>query len=343
MTPMAKKTILLTGATGYIGSHTWCELIAAGFDVVGLDNLCNSTAAVVDRVKKITGTSPRFVEGDARDAALLDNLFARDKIDAAIHFAALKAVGDSVRDPLLYYNNNVNSMLVLADVMRRHAARTLVFSSSATVYGEPHRVQITEDFPLTPANPYGRTKLMCEQVLRDLEISDPAWRVGYLRYFNPVGAHPSGLIGEDPSGVPNNLMPYIAQVAIGKRANLQVFGADYPTADGTGVRDYIHVMDLAQGHVVALEHLFGQAPSFTVNLGTGQGYSVFDVIKAYERACGKRIPYQVVARRPGDVPAYYADPALAASLLGWRTKLDLDAMCADSWRWQQMNPEGYAE
>jgi UDP-glucose 4-epimerase len=334
-------TVLLTGATGYIGSHTWCVLLEAGYQVIGLDDLSNSVAEVVARIGRIANAAPRFVRGDVRDAALLDALFGAEPIDAAIHFAAKKAVGESVADPLAYYDTNLGGLVALAQAMRRHGARHLVFSSSATVYGEPHAVPITEDFPLSDTNPYGQTKLMSEQILRDLERSDASWRIAYLRYFNPVGAHPSGLIGEDPRGTPNNLMPYVAQVAIGKRDRLQVYGGDYPTPDGTGVRDYIHVMDLARGHVAALARLAGGGDSFTVNLGTGRGYSVLDVIKAYAKASARPIPFEIVARRPGDVAACYADPARAARLLGWRAQRGLDQMCADSWRWQSLNPDGF--
>ena len=338
-----KKTILVTGATGYIGSHTWCALLAAGFDVVGVDNLCNSVTEAVERVAEITQTQPCFVEGDVRDFAQLCKVFSKYKIDAVIHFAALKAVGESVDKPLAYYDTNLNGLLTLSRVMAVHGVKNLVFSSSATVYGDPHRVPIKENFPLSAANPYGQTKLMGEQILRDLERADNGWRIGYLRYFNPVGAHESGLIGEDPRGVPNNLMPFVAQVAIGKLDKVRVYGGDYPTDDGTGVRDYIHVMDLARGHVVALSQLFNGGPSFTVNLGTGRGYSVLDVIHAYEKASGRAIPYEIVARRPGDIAACYADVSLAASKLDWRATRGLDEMCADSWRWQQMNPHGFLD
>lgn len=338
-----KKRILLTGATGYIGSHTWCTLLANGYDVIGLDNLCNSTTKVVSRIAKITQTQPCFIEGDVRDAALLNNIFTQYKIDAAVHFAALKAVGESMQNPLMYYDNNLSGLLTLTKIMSQHNVKTLVFSSSATVYGNPHSVPIREDFSLSATNPYGQTKLMSEQILRDLEISDKSWRIGYLRYFNPVGAHKSGLIGEDPSGTPNNLMPYVAQVAIGRLNKLSVYGDDYPTHDGTGVRDYIHVMDLAQGHVMALLYLFDNKASFTVNLGTGHGYSVLDVVNAYKKACGRSIPYEVVARRPGDIASYYADPSLAAQILGWRATSGIDSMCVDSWRWQTMNPNGFTD
>ncbi len=335
-------TLLLTGATGYIASHTWVALLAAGYHVVGLDNLSNSNRAVVERIATISGQTPDFVEGDVRDRALLDRLFAERKIGGAIHFAALKAVGESVTQPLAYYDNNLNGLLTLCAAMQAADVKTLVFSSSATVYGNPHTVPIREEFPLSATNPYGQTKLMGEQILRDLERADPHWRIGYLRYFNPVGAHESGLIGEDPGGVPNNLMPYVAQVAAGRRERLMVFGGDYPTPDGTGVRDYIHVCDLADGHLAALRYLNERGEGMTVNLGTGRGYSVLEVVQAYRRASGKPIPYEIVARRPGDIASCYADPALAQRLLGWQARHDLDRMCADSWRWQSMNPLGFA-
>lgn len=335
-------TLLLTGATGYIASHTWVALLAAGYDVVGLDNLSNSSRVVVERIAAISGKTPEFVEGDVRDRALLDRLFAERKIGGAIHFAALKAVGESVAQPLAYYDNNLNGLLTLCAAMQAARVKTLVFSSSATVYGNPHTVPIREEFPLSATNPYGQTKLMGEQILRDLERADPHWRIAYLRYFNPVGAHESGLIGEDPGGVPNNLMPYVAQVAAGRRERLMVFGGDYPTGDGTGVRDYIHVCDLADGHLAALRYLNERGEGMTVNLGTGRGYSVLEVVEAYRRASGKPIPYEIVARRPGDIASCYADPALAQRLLGWQARHDLDRMCADSWRWQSMNPLGFA-
>lgn len=336
------ETLLLTGATGYIASHTWVALHQAGYNVVGIDNLCNSNRAVVERLTQITGTTPNFVEGDVRDRALLDQLFAEHKISGAIHFAALKAVGESVSKPIEYYSNNLNGLLTLCAAMQSANVKQLVFSSSATVYGNPHAVPILEDFPLSATNPYGQTKLMGEQILRDIEISDVSWRIGYLRYFNPVGAHESGLIGEDPGGIPNNLMPYVAQVAGGRRQKLSVYGGDYPTVDGTGVRDYIHVCDLADGHVAALKYLREQPRGMTVNLGTGRGYSVLEVVKAYERASGRPVPYEIVARRPGDIASCYADPALARELLGWRAQHDIDRMCEDSWRWQSMNPNGFA-
>ena len=338
-----KKTILLTGATGYIGSHTWCALLDAGYDVVGLDNLCNSSAEVVGRVAEISQTKPCFVEGDVRDSALLCAVFSRHKIDAVVHFAALKSVGESVENPLAYYDANLSGLLTLSKVMALHIVKNMVFSSSATVYGDPHMVPIKENFPLSAANPYGQTKLMSEQILQDLERSDDYWRIAYLRYFNPVGAHESGLIGEDPRGVPNNLMPFVAQVAIGKLDKLRVYGGDYPTNDGTGVRDYIHVMDLAQGHVAALSQLFNGGLSFTVNLGAGRGYSVLDVIRAYEKVSGRVIAYEIVARRPGDIAVCYADPMLAAEILDWHATRGIDEMCADSWNWQQMTPNGFSD
>ncbi len=335
------ETLLLTGATGYIASHTWVALLEAGYDVIGLDNLCNSNRVVVERLATITGKTPHFIEGDVRDRALLDRLFAQHRIAGVIHFAALKAVGESVNQPLAYYDNNLNGLLTLCAAMNAAGVRQLVFSSSATVYGNPHAVPILEDFPLSATNPYGQTKLMGEQILRDLEVSDPTWRIAHLRYFNPVGAHDSGLIGEDPGGVPNNLMPYVAQVAGGRRETLRVFGGDYPTPDGTGVRDYIHVCDLADGHLAALVYLRDRGQGMTVNLGTGRGYSVLEVIQAYERASVRPVPYEIVARRPGDIASCYADPALAQTLLGWRARHDIARMCEDSWRWQSMNPNGF--
>ena len=338
-----KKTIILTGATGYIGSHTWCALIEAGYNVIGLDNFCNSSVEVIGRISAITQEKLIFIEGDVRDKSLLDSIFLKNKIDAVIHFAALKAVGESVEKPLTYYDANLNGLLNLCMVMAQHSVKTLVFSSSATVYGDPESVPIKEDSALRTTSPYGQTKLMSEQILRDLEYSDRDWKIGYLRYFNPVGAHESGLIGENPRGVPNNLMPYVAQVAVGKLDKLRIYGGDYPTPDGTGIRDYIHVMDLAEGHVSALSHLLDEGPdnaSFTINLGAGRGISVLEVIHAYEKACGRPIPYEIVARRLGDVAAYYADPALAAEILDWRATRGLDIICRDSWRWQNMNPNG---
>jgi UDP-glucose 4-epimerase len=335
-------TILLTGATGYIASHTWLALQAAGLRVVGVDNFANSSPEVLRRLQRLSGVEPDFVQASVCDAAAVDALFARQRIDAVVHFAAHKAVGESVAQPLAYYANNVGGLVTVCAAMQRHGVRRFVFSSSATVYGDPATLPIGEDFPLSATNPYGRTKLIGEQVLADLGVADPNWQSACLRYFNPVGAHASGLIGEDPRDVPNNLMPYVAQVAVGRRAKLQVYGGDYPTADGTGVRDYIHVVDLAEGHVAALQRLLDAPGSFTVNLGTGRGHSVLEVVRAYEQACGRPIPYDIVARRPGDVAACWADPARAAELLGWRARLDLARMCADSWRWQQRNPDGYA-
>jgi UDP-glucose 4-epimerase len=339
--PIKNQTILVTGGAGYIGSHTVVQLIEAGYQVVILDNLCNSKAEVINRIETITGTRPRFVHGDIRDRTCLRQLFAEHAIASVIHFAGLKAVGESVAEPLTYYDNNVAGSLVLFEEMARANVKTLVFSSSATVYGDPASVPITEDFPLQATNPYGQSKLMIELILRDLHKADPAWRMALLRYFNPVGAHESGLIGEDPNGIPNNLMPFVAQVAVGRRDRLQVFGNDYPTPDGTGVRDYIHVDDLASGHLAALNALDKAPALITVNLGTGQGYSVLDMIAAFEAASGKRIPYDIVARRPGDIAACYADPALAKRQLGWQAEHGIDRMCADTWRWQLQNPLGF--
>ena len=328
------ETILVTGGTGYIGSHTAVQLINAGYKVVILDNLCNSKRDVINRLETITGVRPEFVVGDIRDRQLLRSVFNNHSISAVIHFAGLKAVGESVAMPLAYYDNNVSGSIVLFEEMARAGVKTLVFSSSATVYGDPASVPITEDFPLGATNPYGQSKLMVEHILRDLHQSDPSWKIALLRYFNPVGAHESGLIGEDPSGIPNNLMPFIAQVAVGKRTRLQVFGNDYPTPDGTGVRDYIHVDDLAQGHLAAINALNQNPGLITVNLGTGQGYSVLDMIQAFEKASGKTIAYDIVARRPGDIAACYADPTRAKTLLGWQAQHGIDRMCADAWRWQ---------
>ncbi|GAB1369805.1 UDP-glucose 4-epimerase GalE [Azonexus hydrophilus] len=332
--------ILVTGGTGYIGSHTVVELLAAGKDVLILDNYANSSPKVLERIAKISGRAPAFREGDIRDADGLRALFAAHRIEAVIHFAGLKAVGESVEQPLTYYDNNVNGTLCLLQAMRQAGVRRLVFSSSATVYGDPHRVPIREDFPLQATNPYGRSKLMVEEMLRDLQRAEADWQIAILRYFNPVGAHPSGLIGENPNGIPNNLMPFVAQVAVGKRAQLSVFGNDYPTPDGTGVRDYIHVVDLAQGHLAALAALARSGQSLTVNLGTGQGYSVLDMVRAFEAASGRPVPYQIVARRAGDIATCYADPQLAGELLGWQARRGIGEMCADAWRWQSKNPDG---
>lgn len=332
--------ILVTGGTGYIGSHTVVELLNRGESVLILDNLCNSSPKVLDRIEAICGKRPLFVQGDIRDKAVLARVFAEHAIAAVVHFAGLKAVGESVAKPLMYYENNVYGSMTLLEAMAEAGVKQFVFSSSATVYGDPHNPCIVEDFPLQPANPYGRSKLMVEDMLRDLAVSDPAWRVAILRYFNPVGAHASGLIGENPSGIPNNLMPFIAQVAVGRRAELSVFGSDYPTPDGTGVRDYIHVVDLALGHLAALDALAREQGVTTVNLGTGRGFSVLEMLHAFERACGQKVPYKLVDRRPGDVPAYWAEPALAEVSLGWKATRGIDAMCADTWKWQSMNPEG---
>ncbi|MEO6409170.1 MAG: UDP-glucose 4-epimerase GalE [Burkholderiaceae bacterium] len=337
MTP----TVLLTGATGYIASHTWLALWEAGFDVIGVDNFSNSSPEVLNRLRTLAGRTPRFERADVCDAAALDAVFSAGRVDAVIHFAAHKAVAESVARPLDYYANNVGGLIQLCAAIQRHACRALVFSSSATVYGDPSQLPITEDAPLASTNPYGATKLVGEHLLRDLMRSDPSWQIAVLRYFNPVGAHPSGLIGEDPSGTPNNLMPYIAQVAVGKRERLQIFGADYPTPDGTGVRDYIHVIDLAEGHVAALRHLLDGKGSLTVNLGTGRGLSVLELLRAFEVASGREVPYEIVARRAGDVAACYADASLAQALLRWKADRDVAAMCADSWRWQSLNPAGF--
>jgi UDP-glucose 4-epimerase len=334
--------ILLTGATGYIASHTWLALAAAGHEVAGIDDFSNSSPEVLGRLAALGADTSRFVRADVRDRAALDRLFAAGEIEAVVHFAALKAVGESVAEPLRYYAVNVGGLVALAEAMQAHGCKTIVFSSSATVYGQPERLPIREDAPLAATSPYGATKLVSEGILKDVERSDPSWRVALLRYFNPVGAHESGTIGEDPRGVPNNLMPYVAQVAVGKRPFLQVFGNDYETPDGTGVRDFLHVMDLAEGHVAALGHLLGGGGSLTVNLGTGRGTSVLELVHAFERASGKSVPYRLAPRRPGDVAACWADPSLAAETIGWRAKRDVDAMCADTWRWQTANPDGYA-
>ena len=339
---MSSPRVLLTGATGFIGSHTWLALLAAGFRVVGVDNFRNSSPEVVNRIRTLAGSEPEFVQADVCDSKALEAVFAGERIDAVVHFAAFKAVGESTQKPLAYYANNIGGLLTLACTMAAHDCKTLVFSSSATVYGRPETLPIREDAALSSTNPYGATKLMGENILRDAERADPSWAIALLRYFNPVGAHESGLIGEDPRDVPNNLLPYVAQVAVGRRERLQVFGNDYATPDGTGVRDYIHVLDLAAGHVDALRYLLREKRSITANLGTGVGYSVLDVVRAFERASGKTIPCDFVARRPGDVDSTYADATLARSLFGWQATRGLDAMCADSWRWQSMNPNGLA-
>ena len=326
---------------GYIGSHTVVELISNGYEVVILDNLKNSSENVLTRIEKISGRSIVFVKADARDRHALDRLFQEYQIDSVIHFAGLKAVGESVAYPLDYFDNNLVSTLTVLQAMQAAGVKSFVFSSSATVYGNPHAVPITEDFPLQVTNPYGKTKLMCEEILRDFIAAEPDWRVAILRYFNPVGAHESGLIGEAPVGPPSNLMPYITQVAVGKRKSLSIFGNDYPTSDGTGVRDYIHVVDLAKGHVAALRYMEQHNQSVTVNLGTGNGVSVLDLVKAFQTASGITIAHNYVPRRPGDVAACYSDPSLAQRLLGWRAEKDVGAMCSDSWRWQSMNPNGF--
>lgn len=327
--------ILVTGGAGFIGSHTCVALASAGIPYLILDNFGNSRRSVLDRLARITGKAPECIEGDVRDEALLARIFAEHPIEAVVHFAALKAVGESVRQPLAYYDNNVAGTVVLLRAMQKAGVRSLVFSSSATVYGEPASVPIREDFPLSATNPYGWTKLMMEQVLADVDAAEPGqWRIARLRYFNPVGAHESGLIGEDPQDVPNNLLPYVAQVAVGMRESLSVYGDDYPTPDGTGVRDYIHVCDLADGHVAALRYLREHPGLLTVNLGTGRPVSVLEMVRGFERASGRPVPYRVVARRPGDVAQCWADPALAEQLLGWKAHHGLDRMCADAWRWQ---------
>ena len=335
--------ILVCGGTGYIGSHTCVVLAERGHDLVLADNFSNSSPRVLERLQAITGTPPAFRRVDLRDRAATRDLLAGGGFDAVVHFAALKSVGESCERPLDYFDNNISGTLHLLQAMQAAGVRRLVFSSSATVYGDPDSVPVTEDAPLRVTNPYGRTKLVMEQLIGDLCASDPAFRAGILRYFNPVGAHASGLIGEDPSGVPSNLMPYICQTAVGRRAKLSVFGGDWPTVDGTGVRDYIHVVDLARAHADAIDALERTAQGFTVNLGTGQGVSVLQLVQAFERASGREVPYEIVARRAGDVAEVYADPALANRLLGWKAELDVDAMCRDAWRWQSMNPDGYRD
>ena len=336
-------SVLVTGGAGFIGSHTCVELLEAGFDVVVCDNLSNASEEALKRVEKITGKSVKFYKTDIRDRAGLDAIFEKENIESVIHFAGLKAVGESVEKPLMYYDNNIHGTLVLCEAMKKAGCKSIVFSSSATVYGDPHTVPIKEDFPLHATNPYGRTKLMIEEILQDLCVSDPEWKVILLRYFNPIGAHESGMIGEDPKGIPNNLVPYVAQVAIGKHEFVRVFGNDYNTPDGTGVRDYIHVVDLAKGHVCALRKIEASDPGVLIyNLGTGNGYSVLDVVKAYGKACGKELPYKILDRRPGDIATCYADPAKAKAELGWEAQFGIERMCADSWRWQSTNPEGYA-
>lgn len=335
------ETVLLTGATGYIASHTWLALQEAGYSVVGIDDFSNSSPEVLNRLARLSGSVPVFERADVCDEFAMNRIFERYRPHAVVHFAAFKAVGESTAKPLDYYRNNLGGLINTCRTMLRQDCKRLVFSSSATVYGVPDSLPLCEDAPLSAVNPYGTTKLMSETILRDLGAAESGWQTAALRYFNPVGAHESGLIGEDPQGIPNNLMPYIAQVAVGRRDRLQIFGNDYDTADGTGVRDYIHVLDLAEGHVAALRFLFAGVDSITVNLGTGQGYSVLDLVKAYETASGRPIPYTIVPRRFGDIAACYADPSLAKARLGWQARHDLRRMCADSWRWQQMNPNGF--
>ncbi|MFM8900138.1 MAG: UDP-glucose 4-epimerase GalE [Burkholderiales bacterium] len=342
MTTSTSPLILLTGATGYIASLTWLALLEAGFRVVGVDNFSNSSPLVLERIEQLSGQTPIFHQADVCQTPALNEVFTQHRIDAVVHFAAHKAVGESHAQALAYYANNIGGLLSLCQVMQQHQCGNLVFSSSATVYGTPETLPLREDAPLSTTNPYGATKLMGENILRDVAAADSRWRVGILRYFNPAGAHESGLIGEAPQGTPNNLLPYVSQVALGQREALRVFGRDYNTPDGTGVRDYIHVMDLSDGHVAALRYLLEQKKSLTVNLGTGQGYSVLEVVNAFEQASGRRVPVEFVDRRPGDVAACYADPSLAATMLGWRATRSLNQMCQDGWRWQTMNPHGYS-
>ena len=332
--------ILVTGGAGFIGSHTCVELLNAGYEVVILDNFCNSKPEAVKRIEKITGKSVKLYEADLLDKDAVEKVFDENKIDAVIHFAGLKAVGESVSIPLTYYHNNITGTLILCEVMAKHNVKKIVFSSSATVYGSPKTVPIKEDFPLSTTNPYGGTKLMIENILRDLYVSDNEWSIALLRYFNPIGAHESGLLGEDPNGIPNNLVPYIAQVALGKLEVLSVFGNDYPTHDGTGVRDYIHVVDLSQGHIKALEKIMDTTGVDAYNLGTGTGYSVLDVVNAYQEASGVKINYKIAPRRPGDIAECYADPTKSKNELGWSAKLDIKKMCIDSWNFTKKNPNG---
>ena len=335
--------VLVTGGAGYIGSHTSVELLNAGYEIVVMDNFSNSKPAALDRIKKVTGKDFKFYETDLLDEKGMDKIFDENEIDAVVHFAGLKAVGESVSMPLEYYHNNITGTLILCQSMKKHGVKKIVFSSSATVYGNPASVPITEDFPLSTTNPYGSTKLMIENILRDLYVSDNEWSIALLRYFNPIGAHESGLLGEDPNGIPNNLMPYIARVAAGRLPQLSVFGSDYPTPDGTGVRDYIHVVDLARAHLKALDRARAVTGVEYYNVGTGNGYSVLDMIHAYERVTGLEIPYQIVDRRPGDIDECYADPALAEKMLGWKAEFNLDDMCRDAHRWQSQNPDGYPD
>ncbi|MAL16293.1 MAG: UDP-glucose 4-epimerase GalE [Balneola sp.] len=334
-------SVLVTGGAGYIGSHTVLELLNEGQDVIVVDNLSNSSYEALKRVQKITDKELTFYEEDLLNKAALDKIFTTHNIDSVIHFAGFKAVGESVSKPLKYYDNNITSTLYLCELMKKHGVRNIVFSSSATVYGDPHEVPITEDFPLSATNPYGRTKLFIEYILKDLHIADDSWNIALLRYFNPVGAHKSGLIGEDPNDIPNNLMPYVSQVAVGKLKELSIFGDDYPTADGTGVRDYIHVVDLAIGHLKALQKLNTNPGLVVYNLGTGAGSSVLDMVKAFENASGKKVPYKIAPRRPGDIAACYANPSKAEKELGWTAKRGIEEMCRDAWKWQSENPNGY--
>jgi UDP-glucose 4-epimerase len=338
---MSSRKVLLTGGAGYIGSHTLILLIESGYEVVVFDNFSNASKESISRVEKIVGQKIVVIEGDIRSREDLEKVFTQHTIDSVIHFAGLKAVGESVEKPLKYYDNNVNGTVILCEVMAKYNCKSIVFSSSATVYGDPHTVPIKENFPLSATNPYGRSKLMIEEILRDLYVSDKEWKVVLLRYFNPVGAHSSGTIGEDPNGIPNNLMPYIAQTAVGKLSCLGVFGDDYDTVDGTGVRDYIHVVDLAQGHVNALDRIKNFTEVMTINLGTGKGYSVLEMVKAFERASGKEVPFCIAPRRAGDIASCYSDPSYAKEILGWNAVRGIDEMCQDGWRWQSQNPNGY--
>jgi len=338
---LSKMNILVTGGAGYIGSHTTLLLLEAGYDVIVFDNFCNASKESIRRVEVLTGKKVTLIEGDICHRSDLEALFSAHKIDAVIHFAGLKAVGESVEQPLRYYENNVCGTLQLCEVMAENGCKSIVFSSSATVYGDPATTPIKENFPLSATNPYGRSKLMVEEILRDLHVADSSWKIVLLRYFNPVGAHESGMIGEDPNGIPNNLMPFIAQTAVGKREKLSVFGNDYDTPDGTGVRDYIHVVDLAEGHLKALEKMSDLKGVLTVNLGTGRGYSVLEMVKAFEKASGQEVPYVIAPRRSGDIAKCYADPSYAKEVLGWEAKRGIDEMCADTWRWQSQNPDGY--
>ena len=333
--------ILVTGGAGYIGSHTCVELLKAGYEVIVIDNLVNSKEESITRIREITGKPLTFYKADLLDKQAINEIFKSKSIEAVMHFAGFKAVGESISFPLRYYHNNIAGTLTLLEIMQIHGVKKIVFSSSATVYGNPHTVPITEDFPLSTTNPYGQTKLIIEQILSDLYYSEPDWNIAILRYFNPIGAHPSGKIGEDPNGIPNNLVPYITQVAIGKLRVLNIFGSDYETPDGTGVRDYIHVVDLAAGHIKALQKLNENPGNVVYNLGTGKGYSVLEIINTFSKVTGKEIPYRFVERRPGDVAVSYADPSKANNELSWSAKYGLEEMCTDAWRWQRNNPEGY--